>query len=65
MIDCKVNKNVEVGTKIIFNLGSKTIDGIILEKTSMSKGDIGFLIQTDAGVCRIKHRQLDLYHILN
>ncbi len=64
MIDCSVNKNLQVGTKIIFISSGKAIDGTIIEKNNMSKGDIDFLIQTERGLVRTKHRNLDLYHIL-
>jgi hypothetical protein len=64
MIDCTKNKNLQVGDKIVFILGSRPIDGTIIEKNNMSKGDINFLIQTDKGFVRIKHRNLDLYHIV-
>lgn len=64
MIDCSVNKNLQVGTKIIFILSGKAIDGTIIEKNNMSKGDIDFLIQTERGLVRTKHRNLDLYHVL-
>ena len=64
MIDCTLNKNLQVGDKIVFIVGSKPIDGTIVEKNNMSKGDIGFLIQTEKGLVRTKHRRLDLYHVL-
>lgn len=64
MVDCKLNKNLEVGNHISFILGSKLIDGYIKEKTNMGKGDIDFLIETESGdLCRVKHRNLDLYYI--
>jgi hypothetical protein len=64
MIDCSVNKNLQVGDKIVFILGSKPIDGTIIEKNNMSKGDIDFLIQTERCLVKTKHRRLDLYHVL-
>lgn len=64
MIDCSVNKNLQVGNKIIFILGGISIDGTIIEKNYMDKGDIDFLIQTEGGLVRSKHRNLDLYHVL-
>jgi len=64
MIDCTKNKNLQVGDKIIFILAGKMTDGTITEKNNMSKGDIDFLIQTDKGLVRTKHRKLDLYHIV-
>jgi hypothetical protein len=65
MTDCTVNKNLEVGTKISFFLGGgKLIDGTIKDKTPMSKGDISFLIECESGgLCIMKHRHLDIYHI--
>jgi hypothetical protein len=65
MTDCTSNKNLEVGTKISFFLGGgKLVDGTIKDKTPMSKGDISFLIESDSGcLCRMKHRNLDIYHI--
>lgn len=42
MIDCKLNKNLEVGSHISFFLGETLVDGYIREKTFMGKGDIGF-----------------------
>ena len=63
MIDCTKNKNLQVGDKIIFILAGKMTDGTITEKNNMGKGDIDFLIQTDKGLVRTKHRKLDLYHI--
>jgi hypothetical protein len=64
MIDCKINKELEVGTHISFNLGSSLVDGYIREKTQMDRGDIGFLIETECGkFCRVKHRNLDLFYI--
>jgi len=64
MIDCKINKNIEVETKIDFILGNTLISGIIIEKTPIGKGDISFLIKTDGNkFCRVKHRCLDLFYI--
>jgi len=64
MIDCKINKELEVGTHISFNIGSSLVDGYIREKTPLNKGDISFLIETEDGkLCRVKHRNLDLFHI--
>ena len=64
MIDCKINKNLEIGTHISFNYGPSLIDGHIRKKTQMNKGDISFLIETDDGkFCRVKHRNLDLFYI--
>jgi hypothetical protein len=64
MIDCKVNKELEVGAHISFNLGSSLVDGYIREKGEMGRGDIGFLIETEDGrFCRVKHRNLDLFYI--
>ena len=64
MIDCTKNKNLQVGDKIIFILAGKRTDGAITEKNKMDKGDIDFLIQTDKGLVKTKHRNLDLYHIV-
>ena len=64
MIDCKINKELEVGTHISFNIGSSLVDGYIREKTPLNKGDISFLIETEDGnLCRVKHRNLDLFYI--
>ena len=65
MVDCSVNKNLEVGQKISIILGGgKLVDGTIKEKTPMNAGDISFLIEAEnGGLCRIKHRHLDIYHI--
>jgi len=64
MIDCKINKELEVGMHISFNYGSSLVDGYIREKTPMNRGDIGFLIETEDGkFCRIRHRNLDLVYI--
>lgn len=64
MINCETNKNLEIGMHISFILGNKTYDGYIREKTPMDKGDIDFLIENENGTfCRIKHRNLDLFHI--
>lgn len=63
MIDCKINKELEVGTKITFHLGYSLIDGTIIEKTQMDKGDISFKIETADGKLLIKHRNLNLYNI--
>lgn len=65
MIDCKINKELEVGTHIIFKMNSSPlIDGYIREKNLMDKGDIDFLIETEGGLwVRIKHRNLDIFHI--
>jgi hypothetical protein len=65
MIDCKINKELEVGTHISFNLGTSLVDGYIREKTNLDRGDISFLIETeDSKFCRVKHRNLDLFYIL-
>ena len=61
MTDVIKNKNLQVGDEIIFILAGKMTDGTITEKNKMDKGDIDFLIQTDKGLVRIKHRNLDLY----
>ena len=61
MIDCKINKELETGSKITFFLGNSVVDGTIIEKVPIGKGDISFTIQTKNGVCRVKHRNLDLY----
>ena len=64
MIDCKINKELEVGTHISFNLGTSLVDGHIREKTNLDRGDISFLIETEDGkFCRVKHRMLDLFYI--
>ena len=64
MIDCTVNKELEVGTHISFILGASLYDGYIREKNPMDKGDVGFLIETEDGkFCRVKHRKLDLFYI--
>ena len=63
MIDCKVNKELEVGQHISFTNGSSLIDGVIKEKTPMSGGDISFLIETERGLIRVKHRNLNLFYI--
>ena len=64
MIDCKINKELGVGSHISFNLGRSLVDGYIREKTPLSKGDISFLIETEDGkFCRIKHRNLDLFYV--
>lgn len=64
MIDCRINKKLEVGTHISFNSGSSLIDGYIRGKTQMDRGDIGFLIETEDGkFCRVRHRKLDLFYI--
>jgi len=49
MIDCKINKELEVGTHISFNYGTSLVDGYIREKTQMNRGDIDFLIETEDG----------------
>lgn len=64
MVDCKVNKELNVDAHISFQLGSKLFDGYIKEKTYLDKGDISFLIELeDGGLCRVKHRQLDLLYV--
>lgn len=64
MIDCKVNKELEVGQHISFTNGSSLIDGVIKEKTPMNAGDISFLIETErGGLIRVKHRNLNLFYI--
>lgn len=63
MIDCKINKGLQVGTHISFHLGKSLVDGYIREKTEMN-GDICFLIETEDGLfLRVRHRLLDLFHI--
>lgn len=64
MLDCTKTKNLQVGDKIIFMLGDKMTDGIIIEKNDMDGGDIDLLIQVEKGLLRCKHRNLDLYHII-
>jgi len=64
MTDVIKNKNLQVGDKIIFILAGKMTDGTITEKNNMGKGDIDFLIQTERGLVKTKHRKLDLYHIV-
>ena len=63
MIECIANKNLEVGTKISFFIGGgKLVDGTIREKVPIKGGDIGFLIESEnGGLCRMKHRNLDIY----
>lgn len=40
------------------------LDGQIIEKNDMTKGDIDFVIRlTDGEVCRVKHRNLDIYFL--
>jgi hypothetical protein len=63
MIDCKINKELEVGKHITFILGNSLLDGYIIEKNLMGRGDIDFLIETKDGKCRVKHRNLDLYYV--
>ena len=64
MLDSSKTKNLQVGDKIIFMLGHKMTDGIIIEKNDMDGGDIDLLIQVEKGLLRCKHRNLDLYHII-
>lgn len=64
MIDCQINKELAVGTHLSFQLGSSLVDGYIREKTSLSHGDISFLIETEEGkLCRVKHRSLKLFYV--
>lgn len=56
-------KDLEVEDKITFIVGNKIIDGTILEKNYMSRGDIDFLIETPKGLLRSKHRNLNLYYL--
>lgn len=64
MIDCKINKELEVGDHISFHSGSSLVDGYIREKTDLDRGDIGFLIETESGnFLRVKHRNLDIFYI--
>jgi hypothetical protein len=64
MIDCKMNKELEPGTHISFKFETSLVDGYIREKIQMDKGDISFLIETENGkVCRVKHRDLDIFYI--
>ena len=64
MIDCKINKELEIGTHISFHNGTSLVDGYIREKAQMDRGDISFLIETeDSKFCRVKHRTLDLFYI--
>lgn len=63
MVDCRVNKELKVGTHISFNNGTSLVDGYIREKTNLDS-DISFLIETEDGkFCRVKHRNLDLFYI--
>ena len=57
------SKSLNVDDKITFFLSSETVvDGIIIEKVFLDKGDISFLIRIDNGkFIRMKHRNLDLY----
>lgn len=64
MIDCTINKELEVGTHISFHSKTSLVDGYIREKTHMGRGDISFLIETEDGkFCRVPHRMLDLFYI--
>ena len=64
MIDCKVNKNLEIGTHISFILGQILLDGYIIKKTNLTNNEISFLIQLEDGKqCKILHRNLDLFYI--
>jgi hypothetical protein len=64
MVDCRINKELEVGAHISFHHGSSILSGYIKEKTPMDRGDINFLIETEDGkFCRVRHRNLDLYYI--
>jgi len=57
-------KKLQVDDKITFILGNKMLDGQIIEKNDMSKGDIDFVIKlTDGNICRVKHRNLDIYFL--
>ena len=49
MVDCRVNKELKVGTHISFNHGTSLVDGYIREKTNLDRGDISFLIETEDG----------------
>lgn len=56
-------KSLKVNDKITFILSSHIpVDGEIIEKIFLDKGDISFLIKIDNGkFIRMKHRNLDLY----
>jgi hypothetical protein len=64
MTNC-TSKNLKVGTKISIILGGgKLVDGTIKDKKLISGGDISFLIEAEnGGLCRIKNRHLEIYHI--
>ena len=42
MIDCKINKELKIGSHISFNCGKSLIDGYIREKINLDRGDISF-----------------------
>lgn len=68
MIDYKINRELEIGTEIIFYSGgvSTLIDGTIKEREILDNGDVSFLIETKNGkFLKVKHKNLDLYFVKN
>jgi hypothetical protein len=60
-----VTKDLQVNDKIIFIVNGTMIDGEILEKNYLDKGDIDFVIKVaNDKITRIKHRNLNLYYKL-
>jgi hypothetical protein len=58
-------KDLEVNDKIIFILNGVMLDGEILEKNYLDKGDIDFVIKVaNDKKTRILHRNLNLYYKL-
>ena len=56
------SKNLEINDKITFFDNNTLMDGQIIEKNYLDKGDIDFVIKTsDNRIMRSKHRNLNIY----
>jgi hypothetical protein len=54
---------LNIGDKITFYFNSYLMDGVIIDKEELQNGDTLFSIETEKGVLKKSHRNLEVYKI--
>ena len=58
----EINK-LNIGDKITFYFNTSLMDGVIIDKEELQNGDTLFSIETEKGVLKKSHRNLEVYKI--
>ena len=56
-------KQLNIGDKITFHFNTSLMDGVIIDKEELQNGDTLFSIETEKGVLKKSHRNLEVYKI--